>query len=194
MERTLHEAGSLRGKRAIFLVGPSGSGKSVLGRKTANSVGWPIIDTDEEVLKLAEMSTIVEIFEVKGEAYFRSLEVECLTQIEQSDGFVVVATGGGLPSTPGAIERMSRVGVPVYLRATLETLWKRLQMSPDKLAERPLLRNGGEEALSELIRTRENTYLRASMVFDTDQMAVADVVAILSTVVDAITKANADPK
>lgn len=161
--------------RAIILVGPSGSGKSVVAKRVAEATGFTLYDTDREVLDRTDFDHISEIFETHSEQYFRRLEREVIDEIETSSEDLIVATGGGLPAIPGAIERLENAGVTVYLRASVETLWQRLSADPQELADRPLLRDRGMEALEELMNRREEFYSRSMVRLDTDRMSVDEV-------------------
>ena len=78
----------------IVLVGFMGAGKTTIGKLLAKSMGFSFIDTDEEIEKEEGMS-IAQIFEKKGEEYFRELESDFITNFRQSK--CIIATGGGMP-------------------------------------------------------------------------------------------------
>ncbi len=59
----------------IYLVGFMGSGKSTIGRLLADRIGWHFVDLDAEI-EAAEQTSILEIFETRGEAEFRRFERE----------------------------------------------------------------------------------------------------------------------
>lgn len=63
----------------IVLIGFMGTGKTTVGLKLADRLGWPMIDTDEEIVKKAGMS-IPELFATHGEAHFRTLEREVIRE------------------------------------------------------------------------------------------------------------------
>lgn len=163
----------------MVLIGASGSGKTVIARETARRIGWTLYDTDAEILNRTGESRISDIFDSAGEPYFRELEQQCLAELRQPDANVVVATGGGLPAIPGLMDELNRLGVCIYLRASLETLWKRLNTDPRQLEDRPLLRDGGKEALERLLAKRAPIYTRAAVTLDTDQLSVEEVCALL---------------
>ena len=77
----------------ILLTGFMGAGKTSVGRRLAANLGWPFIDLDEEIEKLAGES-VREIFEHVGEGRFREVEARVLAESMRPDP-VVVATGGG---------------------------------------------------------------------------------------------------
>ena len=62
----------------FYLIGMMGSGKSSVGKLLANKLQFSNIDIDKEIEKDEKLS-IKEIFEKKGENYFR--EIDMLTEI-----------------------------------------------------------------------------------------------------------------
>lgn len=165
----------------LILVGASGSGKSVIGRRAAEESGWKLLDTDREILRTSGAARISDIFDARGEAHFRRLEQDCIQSISENEDRVVVATGGGLPQIPGMMARLNWLGTTVYLKAVVDVLWKRLNAGPGELDDRPLLRDGGVDALADLVSRRAPTYLESSVTLDTAQLSVPEVCALLVT-------------
>ena len=54
-----------------FLVGASGSGKTVIGSRVSSLIRWELYDTDAEILKMTGADRISDIFETQGEELFR---------------------------------------------------------------------------------------------------------------------------
>ena len=71
----------------IVLIGFMGCGKTTLGRWLADRQQMDFVDTDELIVRLENMS-VADIFEKKGEAYFRDLETKVLRILlgEEQDG------------------------------------------------------------------------------------------------------------
>ena len=80
---------------SIFLVGMMASGKSTIGRRLAERLGWAFYDADREIESRCGVP-ISFIFEKEGEAGFRARETQMLAELTAKD-HVVVATGGGAP-------------------------------------------------------------------------------------------------
>ena len=77
----------------IVLVGFMGSGKSTVGRRLADRIGYRFADTDT-VIESSEKASVSEIFELKGEGAFRELEHRAiLGLLGQTE--IIIATGGG---------------------------------------------------------------------------------------------------
>lgn len=167
-------------KNIIFLLGPSGSGKTVIAQRLANEIGWKVFDTDAEILVETTEKKISVIFDKHGEVYFRNLEKNIVNKLSSKSEKIIIATGGGLPAIPGMIDTLNQLGTTIYLKASLETLWKRLSVDPKQLDDRPLLKNGGKEALSNLLSKRENIYYQATITLDTDRLSVPEVCDLLA--------------
>ncbi len=138
------------------------SGKSTLGRLLARKLGWEFLDVDEEIERRESLS-IPEIFEVKGEPYFRKLELEVLRELSGKD-HVVVSTGGGLGANPEAMSLMKERGLVVWLDVPYEEFLRRCGEDP----HRPLLRRG-EEELRKLLAERREVYSRAHLRLSPDE-------------------------
>ncbi len=87
------------------------------------------------------------------------------------------------------IGRINAAGTSVYLKASLDTLWKRLNTDPRQLEDRPLLRSGGKGALRDLLRAREAAYLSATVTLDTDQLSVDEACDLLEAHMRSISPA-----
>ena len=78
----------------IFLIGPMGSGKSKIGKILSSELNKDLFDLDKEIEKDFNLS-IKKIFEINGEAYFRSIETEYLKKSLELKN-CIVSTGGGI--------------------------------------------------------------------------------------------------
>jgi len=145
--------------KRIFLVGFMCSGKSTVGKLLSLRLGWPFVDVDEEVQRLEAM-TIPEIFERKGEDYFRRLEVRVLEALSQREN-IVISTGGGLGANPYAMELMKSKGLVVWLKVEFDTFIERC----GKDSSRPLLKRSREELLK-LFEERSQRYAQAHLTLD----------------------------
>jgi 3-dehydroquinate synthase len=162
----------------IWLAGMMGAGKTAVGRSLARRLGRRFVDTDERVEKSAGM-TISEIFGSLGEANFRTRERAVLDELCAGDD--VVSLGGGALAGPGVAERLAGSGRVVYLRASIDTLLRRIGDG----SSRPLLAEldpaARRKRLEELLQRRQVAYESAQLSVDTDARDVAAVVdAILA--------------
>lgn len=130
-----------------FLTGFMGVGKSYIGKRLADKLSMPFIDLDEAIEQKAQCS-ISDIFEHKGQDYFRTLEAETLRALSNQHSNVIVSTGGGTPCFCDNPAFMKSAGLLIYLKAPVELLLKRLQGEQE---HRPLLRGKSEEELRDFI-------------------------------------------
>jgi shikimate kinase len=158
----------------IFLIGPSGSGKTVVCSKLAELMQWPSFDTDI-LIELQENKKISDIFDAKGESYFRHLELNVINNVLSKSKQGVVATGGGLPTIYNMMDMLSQAGITVYLKASLDELWNRLTVDRSELDKRPLLRKKGRIALEKMIHDRDSVYSTATITLLTDEMSVDEI-------------------
>ena len=86
------------GMRNVVLVGMPGSGKSTVGKHVAEMLGRELIDCDDFVTETTGISPAKWITE-KGEAEFRRIETEALSELTKRSG-LVIATGGGAVTRP----------------------------------------------------------------------------------------------
>lgn len=156
----------------IFLVGPMGAGKTTIGRQLAKTLGVDFIDSDQEIEQRTG-ATISWIFDIEGEAGFRSREAQVIDELSQRDG-IVLATGGGAILDENNRSRLAARGMVVYLSAPLEQLLKRTL----KDRSRPLLQTPDpRNKLLELIAIRDPLYRQiADFVIETDKYTVKSAV------------------
>lgn len=151
----------------VILIGYMGSGKSTVARTLATKMGYPALDLDE-VIEIRAQQSIPDIFEKKGELYFRKAEREALHSVLTNADSVILATGGGTPCYYGNIDFMNEKGVTVFLRASVPTLKERLRHS----SNRPLLAEQTEEEQAEFIAKhlfeRNTFYQRAQHTVSVD--------------------------
>ena len=150
-------------KRNIYLIGMPGSGKSTIGRALAKCLGLTFIDADHALTERTGVA-IATIFELEGEAGFRTREstliAELCTQAE-----ILVATGGGSVLSAENRQQLHATGVVVYLHARLDDIWIRTRHDN----KRPLLRSENPRAiLAALLEIREPLYAEiADLVVET---------------------------
>jgi len=152
----------------LVLVGLRASGKSTVGRLLAEQLSRDFLDTDQMIVDEAGMS-VRAIFAVEGETGFRRREREAVRRAMETDG-AIVAVGGGALADAENRARLRANGRIVWLRASVEALWRRMQDDPATNANRPdLTAAGGIEEIRRLAKVREATYREAAaLIVETD--------------------------
>lgn len=146
------------GDRPVVLVGMMGAGKTTVGRRLANRLGFGFVDSDAEIEKAAGMS-ISEFFEMHGEDEFRAGEARVMARLLK-DPRTVVATGGGILINPDTRKLIADRAVSVWLKADLDLLFARVS----RRNTRPLLRTDNPRAtLEKLIEERYPLYAGADV-------------------------------
>ena len=166
--------------RPIALVGMMGSGKSLVGRRLAQRLDLPFIDSDTEIEATAGI-TITEIFELAGEDRFRALERNTISAAADT-GPSVLSTGGGSICTPETAQLLCDRTIVVWLQAKPETLLSRI----GSISSRPLLHTDDPLAtLRDLAERRAPDYGKAHITVTTDQLSAAAAVAEVLRALDS---------
>lgn len=138
-----------KAKSNIVLIGFMACGKSRIGSIIAERLGYALLDLDA-IIEHQEGMSIKEIFEQKGEAYFRNIETKTIADLKEVARSVIV-TGGGAPVFFDNAQMLSQLGHVFYLDANFAVLEKRLKKSK----KRPL----GTIAHKEDLANIKNLYL-----------------------------------
>ncbi len=167
-------------KHIVFLTGFMGSGKSTIGPQLARRIGYDFADMDNKI-EQSEGTSIPDIFDKRGETYFRRTEVKILRELSGSNGKIVVALGGGTLTNEECRTIVRDRGVLVYLQISTRKVLQRVGRN----RERPMLLSPKGEVMSDielserveaLLNEREKYYLKADLVINADEMTVLDCV------------------
>ncbi len=168
--------------RSVILVGLMGAGKSRIGKRLAERLGLPFIDTDHEI-EVKNERTIAELFALLGESKFRDGERLMIAQI-LNQPVSIIAAGGGAFLDPTTRARIRERAISVWLRADLDTLVSRTSRSN----RRPLLEGvDHREKLAELMEARYPIYGEAQLTVDSMAGPVEQTV---DAVIDALRNAR----
>lgn len=140
--------------RPIFLIGMPGSGKSSLGKRSANEMGLRYVDTDAMLCETLG-GTVPEIFAKYGEEAFRTAEHNLLCWLVRQEP-CLISTGGGMVMREENRRIMKNHGFIVLVDRPLEQI-----LSDIKLDRRPLLAERGLEGVEQVYSSRID-YYRAS--------------------------------
>jgi len=157
----------------IVLLGYMGSGKSTIGQKVAKKIGFDFIDLDVYIQNKYHTS-INNIFNHRGEIYFRKIEADCVVEICENNEDFVLALGGGTPCYGNTMDYLlSNHIMTIFLKVSINSLFERLLIEKNN---RPLISNIDDSDLKEFIAKhlfeRSKFYDRANHIINTDLLTI----------------------
>ena len=152
----------------IALLGLRGAGKTTVGRRLARRLRIPFVELDRRIETAARLS-LAELFSLHGEGYYRRLEREVLDQVLEERPAAVLATGGGIVTSPETFARLRASARTVWLRASPEDHWERVVRQGDRrpMADHPQAMTD----LRALLAAREPLYAAADLTVDTSRVS-----------------------
>jgi shikimate kinase len=146
-----------------------GAGKSTVGARLAERLGWRFVDLDGLIERQSD-KTISQIFQEQGERQFRRLETQALREVAKRTR-QIIALGGGCVLKPENRKLIRDSGTMIYLATSAVTVLKRIR---NQIKTRPLIQEcpSPKEELSRirrLMRERKRYYECADYVFRTDK-------------------------
>ena len=159
-------------KKNICIMGLMGSGKSVIGKDLSKYLNLEFYDTDKEI-EIKTKKTINEIFENKGELYFRDIEEKVCIEILNLNN-CVISLGGGSIINNKIRKEIKRNSYSIYLQVKINKLLERLENSK----KRPLLNNtqNKKDVILNLYNNRLKFYKKADFIVsnNSDKSTVLD--------------------
>jgi len=164
MAEGLTQEGLAAKKHTISTIGLMGCGKTSHGKVLANKIEYSFKDTDDAIVAKQERP-ITEIFEKEGEAYFRELETQELSESFNAETPHVLSCGGGIITNQPNRDLLKSNSIVVWLFASPKAI-----MARTNIEKRPLLQVADPEAkLRELLQARKGMYAKtADIVFSTE--------------------------
>ncbi len=167
----------------VVLLGYMGCGKSTVGQILAEKLEFSFLDLDDYI-EQNQQATISEIFDSKGEIFFRKLEAEAVKQLSKDSDSLVLALGGGTPCYSDTMQFL--VNHPnvktVFLNLSIKKLSERLI---NEKAKRPLIANLNDEDISEFIAKhlfeRSFYYNQAEIGIQTDSLSTDEIIATIQS-------------
>ena len=137
----------------LFIIGPTGAGKTSIGRRLATHYGLPFVDLDQEIERHCGVD-VNTVFEIEGETGFRQRESALLDECSQRPG-ILLATGAGAVLAADNRRHLAARGYVVWLQTTIEQQLERLERDQ----RRPLLAGPDRrERLQAMARIRAPIY------------------------------------
>ena len=197
-ERDLHRARlalsrmfgeSTAGRRTrIALIGLRGAGKSTLGRMLAEGLGYPFVELNREIERLAGCD-VAEIHSLYGPSAYRRYERRALDDTVQRHRNAVIATPGGIVSDAATFNRLLDGCTTVWLQATPDEHMSRVLAQGDY---RPMA--GNAEAMDDLRRIlagRSPFYAKADTAVSTAGKTLDQSFAALRSAIESVLAAHA---
>lgn len=156
----------------VVLVGFMGTGKTVVAKKLAEKLGREFLELDAVIEKKEGMS-IKDIFEKKGEPYFREIEKKVVKESSQKQGLVISAGGGAIIDEEN-FNTLKPNSIIICLQASPDTIMQRTKGN----VCRPLLNvPDPKKRIQELLEKRAPYYKKADHCVSTDNLTIDQVVA-----------------
>lgn len=144
-------------KKNLVLLGMMTVGKTTLGKIVAKNLGLSFIDTDEHIEKKNSM-TVKEIFEKKGEKFFRLEEKKEIYKILKKNE-CVISLGGGAFIDKTLRNNILKNSISIWLDLSVSLLNKRIKWNQ----KRPLLKKTDNfEIIRDIYVKRKNIYKMAN--------------------------------
>ncbi len=169
----------------IVLVGFMGTGKTTIATAVANRLGMRYVSTDDLIEK-KEKSTINEIFQKKGEDYFRAVESSVIRDVSCMEN-QVIDTGGGAVIRGENVSYLKSSGIVICLAADEEAVMERTK----KYKHRPLLNcDDPKRKIRDLMAKRAPYYAKADYTLDTGKLTARQVVDEIVRLAEDMKKAK----
>ena len=167
-------------EKPIILVGMMGAGKTTVGRRLAEALGWDFVDSDRKV-EIRAGKPVAEIFSQDGEPAFRALEREVMKTLLGHRNSIIAAGGGAF------LDKDLR---SLVLKNTL-SIW--LKADPDEMYQRaitartrPLLQaENSRQVFMDLYQTRKKTYAKVDIIIECKKSSPDEAVRLILSALKA---------
>lgn len=161
----------------ISLLGYMGSGKSHVSKKLSKKLNFQLIDLDQKISE-ENLLSIPEIFQTKGEIFFRKEEKRVLENILNEEKDIILSLGGGTPVYYNNMDLINEKSKSIFLRASVKTLTERVLLQKNT---RPLIAKLNDDDVPEFIAKhlfeRNPFYSKSHFTVDTDSKTANDISA-----------------
>lgn len=169
----------------LVLLGYMGSGKTTVGKALAQHINFDFFDLDNEIEKV-ENQSISEVFQYRGEIFFRKREIEILSHFLESQDKMVLSLGGGTPCYSNTMQLLQKNEdtITIYLQASVPLLTERLW---NEKKTRPMIAHlHSEELLNDFIRKhlfeRGFFYNQSDHILPIDGKSIQEIVEAIVTI------------
>ena len=149
-------------KKKIVLIGMMGSGKSTIGALLSKKINMKFIDLDQKI-EAIEKQTISQIFKLKGEKYFRAIEVKTiLSLLDSKEKELVLSLGGGSILDEKVRMNIKNNSLSFWLNWKPSTIIKRIKGS----SKRPIIQGLNDKEIEKMMLDRNKYYAKSDFKID----------------------------
>ncbi len=149
-----------------------GSGKSTIGALLSKKINMKFIDVDSKI-ETIEKQTISQIFKLKGEKYFRAIEVKTiLSLLDSEEKELVLSLGGGSFLDERVRKNVKNNSLSFWLNWKPSTIIKRIRKS----SKRPLIQGLNDQEIEKMILRRNKCYTKSNFKIDCDNQKKIEIV------------------
>ena len=160
----------MKSKKNLVLVGMMGSGKSTIGSLLSKKLNLKFVDIDNVLENEAKMK-ISEIFEKKGENFFRNFEERITLKVLKLANNIISLGGGSFINEKIRKEALVN-NFSFWLNCDAKTLLKRIK----KNKKRPVAFNLNDSEILELIEKRTKIYSKAQFKINCHKLKKTEIV------------------
>ena len=153
-------------KKNVVLLGMMGVGKTTIGKQLSKKLEKNFFDIDQIIEKTNNMK-INEIFEKKGEKFFRN-EEESISLEYLNKKNSIISLGGGAFLNEKIRKKVLLESKSFWLTIDVETLKNRLI----KNKKRPLINKNGIHNIDKLIEKRKKIYCLANYEIKCEKLTI----------------------
>ena len=168
-------------KKNLVLTGMMGVGKSTIGKLLSKKLNIQFEDIDEIIERKLSLS-IKEIFETKGEKFFREIEEKVSIELLQKKR-IIIALGGGAFLNNLIRKNLKKFSISIWLDLSPKYIFQRIK----KNKRRPLLNNAkSEKDVEEIYKKRKAIYSLADFRINCDLKAKYAIVKEITKIYEDI--------
>ena len=155
----------MKSNNNLVLLGMMGSGKSTIGLSLSKRLNTNFFDIDKIIEREHNMK-VNEIFEKKGEKFFRSLEEKITLNVLKSKNSIISLGGGSWLNEKIRKETNINNNVSFWLNWDTSIILERIK----KNNKRPLIKNLNDSEIVKLILKRSKIYAKANYEIDCNRL------------------------
>ena len=154
----------MKSKKKIVLIGMMGSGKSTIGVLLSKKMNMKFIDVDNKI-ETIEKQKISQIFKLKGEKYFRELDLETISSLLCSkEKELILSLGGGSFLDEKIRRNVKNNSLSFWLNWKPLTIIKRIRNS----SKSPLIHGLNDQEIEKMMLNRNKYYAKSDFKIDSD--------------------------